>query len=193
MWNIIQSAVPMAERMKELLRKIAAEYGFRLTEEEQDRIAKEAKEAEGLFRQSVQSMSRGNSPYEARSQGNYAMKDTDIADLTVTALSPKIKRGDISPRATLRRGAFVQTSSWRQPRGENGFVENAWIGHTLAIGNEVRLSITGPCGRCVMTILAQRELSKDSAILRTAVQHNQGNVGLYATVVRGGTIRAAIG
>ena len=73
--------------------------------------------------------------------------------------------------------------------GENSFVENAWIGHMLAIGDEVRLSITGPCGRCVMTTLAQGELPKDSGILRTAVQHNRGNVGLYAAVVRGGTIR----
>jgi len=44
-------AVHMEEQMKELLRKIDAEYGFKLTEEEMDRIAKEAKEAEGLFRQ----------------------------------------------------------------------------------------------------------------------------------------------
>jgi MOSC domain-containing protein len=73
--------------------------------------------------------------------------------------------------------------------GESSFVENAWIGHMLAIGDEVRLSITGPCGRCVMTTLAQGELPKDSGILRTAVQHNRGNVGLYAAVVRGGTIR----
>ena len=73
--------------------------------------------------------------------------------------------------------------------GEKNFVENAWIDHVLAIGNEVRLSITGPCGRCVMTTLAQGELSKDSGILRTAVQHNRGHVGVYAAVVRGGTIR----
>ena len=59
----------------------------------------------------------------------------------------------------------------------------------LAIGDEVRLNITGPCGRCVMTTLAQGELPKDSGILRTAVQNNRGNVGLYAAVVRGGTIR----
>jgi uncharacterized protein YcbX len=51
------------------------------------------------------------------------------------------------------------------------------------------LSITGPCGRCVMTTLAQRELPRDSGILRTAVQHNQGNVGVYATVLQGGTMR----
>ncbi len=72
---------------------------------------------------------------------------------------------------------------------EKGFVENAWIGHTLAIGDEVRLSITGPCPRCVMTTLPQGDLPKDSGILRAAVQENKGNVGVYAAVVRGGTIR----
>jgi uncharacterized protein YcbX len=72
---------------------------------------------------------------------------------------------------------------------ENDFFENAWIGHMLAIGEEVCLRITGPCGRCVMTTLAQGDLPKESGILRTAVQHNHGHVGVYATVVRGGTIR----
>lgn len=62
--------------------------------------------------------------------------------------------------------------------GEKSFAENAWIGHMLAIGDEVRLSITGPCGRCVMTTLDQGDLPKDSGILRTAAQHNQGNVGV---------------
>ena len=73
--------------------------------------------------------------------------------------------------------------------GAQGFAEDAWIGHTLAIGDEVRLRITGPCGRCVMTTLAQGGLSQDPEILRTAVQHHQGQVGVYAAVVRGGTIR----
>jgi uncharacterized protein len=73
--------------------------------------------------------------------------------------------------------------------GENDFVENAWIGHTLAIGNSVRLSITGPCGRCVMTTLPQGDLPSDPGILRTAAQHNKVNVGIYATVERGGSIR----
>src|SRR5207249_1859508 len=38
---------------------------------------------------------------------------------------------------------------------QQGFVENDWIGKTLAIGDEVRLRITGPCPRCVMTTLPQ--------------------------------------
>jgi MOSC domain-containing protein len=72
---------------------------------------------------------------------------------------------------------------------QDGFVENDWIGQTLAIGDEVRLRITGPCPRCVMTTLPQGDLPKDPGILRTAAQNNQANVGVYAAVVTGGTVR----
>jgi uncharacterized protein len=70
-----------------------------------------------------------------------------------------------------------------------GFAENDWIGHSVAIGDEVRLRVTGPCPRCVMTTLPQGDLPKDARILRTAAQHNQANVGVYADVIAGGTIR----
>ena len=73
--------------------------------------------------------------------------------------------------------------------GGTSFVENAWIGRTLAIGDAVRLSVTGPCPRCVMTTLAQGDLPRDTGILRTAAQHNQANAGVYASVLQGGEIR----
>jgi uncharacterized protein YcbX len=73
--------------------------------------------------------------------------------------------------------------------GHRDFVENAWIGQVLAIGDAVRLSITGPCPRCVMTTLPQGDLPKDTGILRTAAQHNRANVGIYASVLQGGTVR----
>ena len=69
------------------------------------------------------------------------------------------------------------------------FVENDWIGQILAIGDAVRLSITGPCPRCVMTTLPQGDLPKDTGILRTAAQHNGANVGVYASVLQGGKVR----
>jgi hypothetical protein len=72
---------------------------------------------------------------------------------------------------------------------QQGFVENDWIGQTLAIGGEVRLRVTGPCPRCVMTTLPQGDLAKDAGILRTAAQNNEANVGVYADVVKGGTVR----
>ncbi|MCA1605382.1 MAG: MOSC domain-containing protein [Acidobacteria bacterium] len=73
--------------------------------------------------------------------------------------------------------------------GRSRFVENEWIGKTLAIGDEVRLEVTGPCPRCVMTTLPQGDLPKDRGILRTAAKHNEVHVGVYASVLQGGKIR----
>jgi uncharacterized protein len=72
---------------------------------------------------------------------------------------------------------------------ERDFVENAWIGQVLAIGDSVRLSVTGPCPRCVMTTLPQGDLPKDTGILRAAAQHNRANIGIYASVLEAGTVR----
>jgi uncharacterized protein len=72
---------------------------------------------------------------------------------------------------------------------EQGFVENDWVGRTVSIGDEVRLRVSGPCPRCVMITLPQGDLPKDSGILRTAAQSNHANVGVYADVVKGGTVR----
>jgi len=79
-----------------------------------------------------------------------------------------------------------------------GFVENDWLGQIIAIGDQVRLCVTFPCPRCVMTMLAQGALTADPEVLRVAAEHNKQMfallarampaVGVYATVVRGGTI-----
>ncbi len=71
---------------------------------------------------------------------------------------------------------------------EPGFVENAWIGRTLALGDRVRLRVDGPCPRCVMTTQPQGDLPKDVGILKTVAQHNEANVGVYATVIQGGLL-----
>lgn len=73
--------------------------------------------------------------------------------------------------------------------GGAGFIENDWVGKTISMGSDVRLKITGPCPRCVMTTLPQSDLPKDPGILRTALQQNGGNVGVYAAVVKGGVVR----
>lgn len=71
---------------------------------------------------------------------------------------------------------------------ETRFVENDWINRTLAIGKDLRLKVTGPCARCVMTTLPQGDLPEDSGILRTAMQHNRAAVGVYATVLAPGRV-----
>jgi uncharacterized protein YcbX len=110
-----------------------------------------------------------------------------VIHLLTTATVDRLRELYPEGRFEVRRfrpNVVVETAS-----GVKDFVENAWIGGTLAIGDAVRLSITGPCPRCVMTTLPQGDLAKDPGILRTAAQHNHANVGLYASVVRGGTVR----
>jgi uncharacterized protein len=72
--------------------------------------------------------------------------------------------------------------------GEKDFIENSWIGKKLAIGQDVVVRVTGPCTRCVMITLPQGDLPRDSGILKTVAKFNQVNVGVYASVIRGGTI-----
>ena len=72
---------------------------------------------------------------------------------------------------------------------KEGFVESGWIGKTVVIGDEVKLKIIDHCPRCVMTTLGQGDLPKDTKILRTAAQHNEAHVGVYAEVIQGGTIK----
>jgi uncharacterized protein len=116
--------------------------------------------------------------------------DCAVLHLLTTATVDRLRELYPEGRFEVRRfrpNIVVETASG----GVKDFVENAWIGRTLAIGDAVRLSITGPCPRCVMTTLPQGDLAKDPGILRTAAQHNHANVGLYASVVRGGTVRRA--
>jgi uncharacterized protein YcbX len=72
--------------------------------------------------------------------------------------------------------------------GEKDFIENLWVGKELMIGEEILLSVTGPCTRCVMTTLPQGDLPQDLGVLRTVAKYNQVYAGVYASVHRGGTI-----
>jgi uncharacterized protein len=112
----------------------------------------------------------------------------DLAVLHVLTTSTLDRLRELGPRSRFeprrfRPNLIVDTA------GQEGFVENDWIGKTLAIGSEVRIQVTGPCPRCVMTTLSQADLPKDPGILKTAAQHNEARVGIYASVVQTGTIR----
>jgi uncharacterized protein YcbX len=72
---------------------------------------------------------------------------------------------------------------------EKDFVEDSWIGHELVIGEKTRLAVIGPCTRCVMITMSQGDLPKDPGILRTVAKHNHANLGVYASVLCGGTIQ----
>jgi uncharacterized protein len=113
--------------------------------------------------------------------------DCAALHLLTTATLDELRRlypeGQFETRR-FRPNVFIQLGP-----DQSGFVENAWIGRTLAIGPDLRIEITGPCPRCVMTTLAQGGLPADSGILRTAARHNRAHVGVYAAVVQSGHLR----
>jgi len=112
--------------------------------------------------------------------------DCAVIHLLTTATIDRLR--ELYPQGRFEVRRFRSNIVVEVASGEKGFVENAWIGRTVAIGNEVRFNVTGPCPRCVMTTWPQGDLPKDPGILRTAALYNQANVGVYAAVVRGGTL-----
>ncbi|NJL47064.1 MAG: MOSC domain-containing protein [Leptolyngbyaceae cyanobacterium SM2_5_2] len=104
-----------------------------------------------------------------------------------TATLARLK--ELSPASTFDVRRF-RPNLVIQPVGDRfGFVEDAWVNHTLAIGETARLDAFTGCPRCVMTTLPQSELPADLDILRTTAQHNQVIAGIRATVLQGGLIR----
>jgi len=78
------------------------------------------------------------------------------------------------------------------------FLENDWVGSSLAIGEGVEVHVTTPGPRCVMTTLPQEDLPADNDILRTLAQHNRLDImgagkfpcaGVYAVVIQRGVVR----
>ena len=113
--------------------------------------------------------------------------DSAIVHLLTTATLDRLR--ELYPRGRFEARRFRPNIVVEPLQDPKDFVENGWIGNALAIGEAVRLSISGPCPRCVMTTLPQGDLPKDPGILRTAAQHNRVNVGVYASVLRGGDVR----
>jgi uncharacterized protein YcbX len=74
------------------------------------------------------------------------------------------------------------------------FLEDEWIGGTLVFGDSSEppdspaVSVTLRDLRCVMINLDPDTAAKDARIMKTVVRLNQNNAGVYATVVRTGTI-----
>jgi uncharacterized protein YcbX len=113
--------------------------------------------------------------------------DTAAVHLLTTATIDRLRA--LYPQGRFEARRFRPNVVISASGEDQGFAENDWVGRTLTIGGHVRLAITEPCPRCVMITLPQGDLPKDSGILRTAARHNGVNVGVYASVVSGGTIR----
>jgi uncharacterized protein len=112
--------------------------------------------------------------------------DISVIHLLTTSTINRLRELYSEGRFEIRR--FRPNIVVEPASGEKDFIENLWIGKKLAIGEDIILRINGPCTRCVMITLPQGDLPKDLGILHTVARYNQVNVGVYASVLRGGTV-----
>lgn len=119
----------------------------------------------------------------------------DDAPVSVLTNSTLDRMNELQPGSVYdaRRFRMNLIIDWEEP----GFPENAWVGRSLDVGEGVRLAITRPDARCVMTTLPQEELPEDREILAGLVRHNRLQLGekgrypcagVYADVLAAGLV-----
>jgi uncharacterized protein YcbX len=118
----------------------------------------------------------------------------DLYPVSVLTTSSLDQLGELEPESRFDARRFRMNVIVDTPA--SGFVENEWVGHTLAIGGDVKVGVALPDPRCVMPSLAQEDLPRDHNILKALVRHNRIDVagslypcvGVYAVAEATGTI-----
>jgi uncharacterized protein YcbX len=118
----------------------------------------------------------------------------DLFPFSVLTTSSLEKFAEVEPEIRFdarrfRMNVIVETTT-------PGFVENDWVGRSLAIGDDVQLAVALPDPRCVMPSLAQEDLPRDPRVLKTLAKHNRIDVagalypcaGVYAVAAATGTM-----
>jgi uncharacterized protein YcbX len=123
--------------------------------------------------------------------------DYAVAHLITTNTLNRLR--ELYPQGRFEARRFRPNMVVTAGKGEPEFVENSWVGLSVEIGESLVLKVTNPCPRCVMTTLPQADLPQDHGILRATAQYNQPyvpalaqampSVGVYANVLRSGTVR----
>jgi hypothetical protein len=120
----------------------------------------------------------------------------DLFPMSVVTTSTLKRLGELQPGSRFDPRRFRMNIVIETPAA--GFVENAWVGRGLGVGDDARLAIAMPDPRCVMTTLGQAELPPDLDVLRTLVEHNRMSVGgsgrfpcagVYGVITAPGAVR----
>jgi uncharacterized protein YcbX len=119
----------------------------------------------------------------------------DLFPLSVLTTSTLDRLRELEPESSFDLRRFRMNVIVDTPA--RGFVENDWVGHSLAIGDDVQLGVALLDPRCVMPSLAQTDLERDTKVLKALAKHNRLDVGgaiypcagVYAVSEAGGTIR----
>ena len=107
-----------------------------------------------------------------------------IASGTLRHMAKLAEPGSIFDPRRFRPTIFVDSGE-----RDDGFIEDDWIGGTLAVGSSLKIVALQPALRCVMTTHPQENLPRDYTILRTAAYHHRANVGVFASIGGAGQVK----
>jgi uncharacterized protein YcbX len=119
----------------------------------------------------------------------------DLYPVSVLTTSTLDRLGELEPESSFDVRRFRMNVIVDNPG--HGFVENDWVGHSIAIGDEVKLGVALPDPRCCMPGVEQEDLPRDPEVLKALARHNRIDVagalypcaGVYAVAEATGTIR----
>jgi MOSC domain-containing protein len=106
-----------------------------------------------------------------------------ISEITIAAIGSEA--GMEIDRRRMRANVVLETGSLEP------FLEDAWVGATLLFGDgpdAPAVSVTARDERCVMVNLDPETGQQDPRVMKAVVRLNGNYAGVYATVVRAGTI-----
>lgn len=106
-----------------------------------------------------------------------------ISLATVAGIGAEVGR-ELDPRR-FRANIVLNTPA------KESFLENGWVGRMLVFGEDDQgpaVQVTKRDPRCVMINLDPETAEQDPRVLKTVVRLNEQDAGVYATVVRRGTI-----
>jgi uncharacterized protein YcbX len=113
--------------------------------------------------------------------------DTDIMHVIATGTLKHMAK--LAPGSNFDPRRFRPTILVDTGERDGSFIEDEWLGGTLAVGDSLKIVSMQPALRCVMTTHPQEDLQRDLAILRTAAVHHKVNVGVFASIGAAGRIR----
>lgn len=130
--------------------------------------------------------------------GTEAVTFADLAAIHLMTSTTMARLRALAPDATIGSRRFrpnlVLDTDREAPR-EAEFLEDAWVGRTLRVGDRVELAVTLRTPRCVMTTVEQPGLEHDLEVLRASAEnrHDLGVgtfacAGVYAEVVTPGEV-----
>ncbi|SDN24690.1 hypothetical protein SAMN04488137_3738 [Fictibacillus solisalsi] len=72
---------------------------------------------------------------------------------------------------------------------KNPFIEETWFGKRMKIGREVEIQFLRHCERCSIITYHPESAERDASLLKTVAKERQNHFGVYASVIKTGTVR----